>query len=101
MLHYLKNEFYLAAEGGTLTNTTWGLVYNQGYNAASSLWGSTVTAGQTINAEKASQMSAGDQQAMIRSMVDGLDQKLAANPDNLEGWLRLIRARVVLGDTDR
>ena len=50
---------YLAAEGGTLTNTTWGLVYNQGYNAASSLWGSTVTAGQTINAEKASQMSAG------------------------------------------
>ena len=42
-----------------------------------------------------------DQQAMIRSMVDGLDQKLAANPDNLDGWLRLIRARVVLGDTDK
>lgn len=49
----------------------------------------------------ASQMSAGDQQAMIRSMVDGLEQKLAANPDNLDGWLRLIRARVVLGDTDK
>lgn len=49
----------------------------------------------------ASQMSGEDQQAMIRSMVDGLDQKLAANPDNLDGWLRLIRARVVLGDTDK
>ena len=49
----------------------------------------------------ASQMSGEDQQAMIRSMVDGLDQKLAANPDNLEGWLRLIRARTVLGDTDK
>ncbi|MEI7598947.1 MAG: c-type cytochrome biogenesis protein CcmI [Aestuariivirga sp.] len=49
----------------------------------------------------ASNMSAGDQQAMIRSMVDGLDQKLAANPDNLDGWLRLIRARTVLGDTDK
>ncbi len=49
----------------------------------------------------ASNMSAGDQQAMIRSMVDGLDQKLAANPDNLDGWLRLIRARAVLGDTDK
>jgi cytochrome c-type biogenesis protein CcmH len=49
----------------------------------------------------ASSMSASDQQAMIRSMVDGLDQKLAANPDNLDGWLRLIRARVVLGDTDK
>ncbi len=49
----------------------------------------------------ASSMSADDQQAMIRSMVDGLDQKLAANPDNLDGWLRLIRARSVLGDTDK
>ena len=49
----------------------------------------------------ASNMSAGDQQAMIRGMVDGLEQKLAANPDNLDGWLRLIRARAVLGDTDK
>ena len=38
---------------------------------------------------------------MIRSMVDGLEQKLATNPDNLDGWLRLIRARAVLGDTDK
>jgi len=51
--------------------------------------------------QDASNMSAGDQQAMIRSMVDGLEQKLAANPDNLDGWLRLIRARAVLGDTDK
>ena len=49
----------------------------------------------------ASNMSASDQQAMIRSMVDGLEQKLATNPDNLDGWLRLIRARAVLGDTDK
>jgi len=49
----------------------------------------------------AQNMSAGDQQAMIRGMVDGLEQKLAANPDNLDGWLRLIRARAVLGDTDK
>ncbi len=45
-------------------------------------------------------MSAGDQQAMIRSMVDGLAQKLEADPRNLDGWLRLIRARVVLKETD-
>ncbi|MCA3561473.1 MAG: c-type cytochrome biogenesis protein CcmI [Aestuariivirga sp.] len=49
----------------------------------------------------AQNMPAGDQQAMIRGMVDGLEQKLAANPDNLDGWLRLIRARAVLGDTDK
>ena len=43
-------------------------------------------------------MPAGDQQAMIRGMVDGLAQKLAANPKDEAGWLRLMRARTVLGD---
>jgi cytochrome c-type biogenesis protein CcmH len=41
-----------------------------------------------------------DQQAMIRSMVDGLAAKLAADPRDLQGWLRLIRARVVLNEPD-
>ncbi len=45
-------------------------------------------------------MSANDQQAMIRSMVEGLDKRLAANGDDLDGWLRLARARTVLGETD-
>lgn len=49
----------------------------------------------------AANMNADDRQAMIRSMVDGLEQKLATNPDDLDGWLRLIRARAVLGDTDK
>lgn len=49
----------------------------------------------------AANMSAGDRQAMIRSMVDGLEQKLTANPGDLDGWLRLIRARAVLGDADK
>ncbi len=46
-------------------------------------------------------MAAGDQQAMIRSMVEGLDVRLAGNGNDLEGWLRLIRARTVLGETDK
>jgi cytochrome c-type biogenesis protein CcmH/NrfG len=46
-------------------------------------------------------MSADDQQAMIRSMVDGLEERLATSPDDLAGWLRLIRARGVLGETDK
>ncbi|MFO1034545.1 MAG: c-type cytochrome biogenesis protein CcmI [Hyphomicrobiales bacterium] len=49
----------------------------------------------------AKNMSAGDQQAMIRGMVDGLAEKLKANPNDLAGWLRLIRARSVLGDMDQ
>jgi cytochrome c-type biogenesis protein CcmH len=38
---------------------------------------------------------------MIRAMVDGLDDKLNVNGDDLEGWLRLIRSRAVLNETDR
>lgn len=38
---------------------------------------------------------------MIRSMVDGLERKLAADGADLDGWLRLIRARGVLGEADK
>lgn len=40
----------------------------------------------------------GDQAAMIRQMVDGLAARLKASPQDPDGWLRLIRARMVLGD---
>jgi cytochrome c-type biogenesis protein CcmH len=46
-------------------------------------------------------MAPADQQAMIRGMVKGLDVRLATNGDDLEGWLRLIRARTVLGESDK
>lgn len=39
-------------------------------------------------------------QAMIDGMVSRLDARLKANPNDLDGWLRLIRARRVLGQTD-
>ncbi len=48
--------------------------------------------------QAAQQMSPADQQKMIRSMVDGLAQKLKANPKDEQGWLRLMRARQVLGE---
>lgn len=43
-------------------------------------------------------MPSADQQAMIRGMVDRLATKLQANPRDEEGWSRLIRSRLVLGD---
>ena len=46
-------------------------------------------------------MSASDRQAMIRNMVDGLEQKLKADGDDLEGWLKLMRARSVLNDANK
>ena len=46
----------------------------------------------------AAAMTSGDRQAMIRGMVDGLARKLVADPRDEAGWLRLMRARSVLGD---
>jgi cytochrome c-type biogenesis protein CcmH len=51
--------------------------------------------------QNAEGMKPEERTAMIRGMVDGLDEKLKANPQDIEGWLRLIRARTVLGDADK
>lgn len=49
----------------------------------------------------AQNMSASDRQAMIRGMVDGLAARLEADPADVDGWLRLIRAYKVLGEDAR
>ena len=46
-------------------------------------------------------MSAGDRNAMVEGMVNGLAEKLKANPRDRAGWERLIRARMVLGQADQ
>jgi len=38
--------------------------------------------------------------AAIRSMVDGLAQRLESSPRDVEGWIHLMRSRVVLGETE-
>lgn len=39
------------------------------------------------------------QDAMVQGMVNGLAARLASNPKDPDGWIRLIRARMVLSDT--
>lgn len=51
--------------------------------------------------EAAGEMSDEDRAAFIRSMVDGLEARLRDEPDDLDGWLQLARALVVLGEEDR
>lgn len=41
----------------------------------------------------------GDQMQMIRGMVSGLAQRLQAKPEDPGGWVRLVRAYSVLGET--
>ncbi|HEY2357795.1 MAG TPA: c-type cytochrome biogenesis protein CcmI [Phenylobacterium sp.] len=47
----------------------------------------------------AAQGLSGDQMTAVRGMVAGLAQRLASNPDDPEGWVRLVRAYAVLGET--
>ena len=47
------------------------------------------------------QMSSQDRTTMIRGMVEGLDERLSKDGSDLDGWLRLIRARMVLGEKDK
>jgi cytochrome c-type biogenesis protein CcmH len=49
----------------------------------------------------AQDLSPEDRQAMIRGMVDSLAARLEADPKNIEGWLRLVRSYMVLGERDK
>jgi cytochrome c-type biogenesis protein CcmH len=51
--------------------------------------------------EAAASMSPGDRAAMIEQMVSGLDAKLRQNPNDAEGWMRLVRSYAMLGRTDQ
>lgn len=54
---------------------------------------------QTLESVQA--MSDEERAAMIDGMVAGLAARLATDPDDPEGWNRLIRARVVMGDIEQ
>lgn len=41
-----------------------------------------------------------ERDAAIRSMVDGLAQRLENSPRDVDGWIHLMRSRVVLGETE-
>ena len=47
---------------------------------------------------KSGAMPPGEQDAAIRAMVDGLAHRLENAPRDVEGWARLMRSRVVLGE---
>ncbi|AJY47221.1 c-type cytochrome biogenesis protein CcmI [Martelella endophytica] len=51
---------------------------------------------QTIDA--AASLSESERGDMVRGMVSGLADRLAANPDDIDGWMQLVRSYAVLGD---
>jgi cytochrome c-type biogenesis protein CcmH len=63
--------------------------------------GSSVPALSNDAVAAAKDMSETDRNAMIRTMVERLATRLKQNGDDVEGWLRLVRAYMVLGDADK
>ena len=63
--------------------------------------GSTVPALSDDTVAAAKDMNEADRGAMIRGMVERLATRLKQNGDDVEGWLRLVRAYMVMGDRDK
>jgi cytochrome c-type biogenesis protein CcmH len=63
--------------------------------------GSSAPALSDDAAAVAKDMSEADRGAMIRGMVERLASRLKQNGDDVEGWLRLVRAYMVMGDRDK
>jgi cytochrome c-type biogenesis protein CcmH len=55
----------------------------------------------TADAEAMQRMAPEERQQAIRGMVEGLAARLEAQPNDVEGWRRLGRARLVLGERDK
>jgi cytochrome c-type biogenesis protein CcmH len=69
--------------------------------ALARLDGSTAPALADSAVAAAKDMNEPDRDAMIRGMVERLAARLKQNGEDVEGWLRLVRAYMVLGDRDR
>ena len=73
------------------------MVYAAKMAAASASIANGPTADDVPNAKA---VTPSDRTAMIRNMVDGLAARLEKSPRDVDGWIKLIRSRVVLGETD-
>lgn len=50
---------------------------------------------------EASRMTPGEQESMVAGMVASLEARLADEPQNLDGWVMLMRSRMTLGETGK
>jgi cytochrome c-type biogenesis protein CcmH len=79
------------------------LLYEEAKAKASLQTGADDKGGDGPRVEKTAKseaMPALEQDAAIRSMVDGLAARLESSPRDAEGWTRLMRSRVLLGERE-
>ena len=92
----------LGIEGGTVSEAPTSAIVGLAPKDAAAQ-ATTPTAEKGPSAEEvraADAMSPNERSAMIRGMVDGLASRLERSPDDADGWIRLLRARIVLGERD-
>jgi cytochrome c-type biogenesis protein CcmH/NrfG len=71
--------------------------------ASSLQTGAVDKSGDGVSVKKAATpeaMPAPERDAAIRSMVDGLALRLESSPRDVDGWIQLMRSRVVLGEEE-
>ncbi len=68
---------------------------------ASPLRGQSLPGPTRAQIAEAARLSPGEQRQLAQGMVERLEVRLAADPQNVEGWVMLMRSRVNLGERDK
>lgn len=87
-------EAFTAIKRASPPGAAWETLVNQHIAANSENAPGNPTAADVAAAQD---MSGKDRQAMIGGMVASLAERLRQDPNNIEGWLRLVRSYMVLG----
>lgn len=70
-------------------------------SAAGAAASQTVRGPTAQQMQDASRMTPGEQEAMVAGMVSSLEARLENEPNNLDGWVMLMRSRMTLGETGK
>lgn len=82
-------------------DATWRPIVTDSLSELASVMNSNAKGPTQNDVNNAAGMSSEDRNAMIEGMVAKLDADLTANPDNSEGWKRLVKSYTVLGKPDK
>ena len=101
---HVRSRYYLASEAMRTgdyadAKTRWQAMIDMAPEGAE--WLDAARAGLVAAEQGLAGVDSGTDAPAIRNMVEGLSERLAAEGGTLEEWTRLVRSRLVLGETDK